>query len=164
MFADFIGLLGPFDSVLQEIRSLLLSRTALLPQHIRTAAQLPYGNPLRILIAEACVKPYAWSLQLGGRNGSSKRRFRFQKEMDTIDGFASNVVRAFTNSIRGNKTFIDPFTKELLDPHKSGYHSYYDRGTRISQAQLALKKSSEKKRTPKHTSRIEYSGDEDYDA
>jgi hypothetical protein len=56
MFADRIFFMGPFDSVLQGIQSLLSSRTALLPEHIRTAAQLPYGHPLRNLIAQVCVK------------------------------------------------------------------------------------------------------------
>jgi hypothetical protein len=92
-FADYIDLMGPFDSVLQGIWS-LLSSTALLPEHIRTAAQLPYGHPLRNLIAPL-VKSYAWSLQLGGRNRGNKRRFKFQEEPDTLEGFASDLVRAF---------------------------------------------------------------------
>ncbi|KAH8792508.1 hypothetical protein BGZ57DRAFT_948258 [Hyaloscypha finlandica] len=100
MFADCINLMGPFDSVLQGIRSLLLSRTALLPEHIRTAAQLPYGDPLRNLIAQAC------------------------EELDTLEGFASDLVRAFTSSIRGNPRFIDPLSKEYLDPYKRFYDSY----------------------------------------
>jgi hypothetical protein len=124
-FADFINLVGPFDSVLQGIRSLLSSRTALLPEHIQTAVQLPYGHPLRSLIAQACVKSYAWSLQLGGRNGGNKRRFRFQEELDTLEGFASDLVRAFSSSIRGNPTFIDPLSKKkYLDPYKLRYHNY----------------------------------------
>jgi hypothetical protein len=125
MFADYIDLMGTFDSVLQGIRSLLSSRTALLPEHIRTAAQLPYGHPLRNLIAQACVKSYAWSLQLGGRNGGNKRRFRFQEELDTLEGFAADLVRAFTSSIRGNPRFIDPLSKKYLDPYASSYHSYH---------------------------------------
>jgi hypothetical protein len=70
---------------------------------------------LRIVIAEACVKSYTWSLQLGGRNGSSKGQFRFQREMDTLDGFASDVARVFTKSIRGNKSLVDPLSKKSLD-------------------------------------------------
>jgi len=123
-FADYIDLVGPFDSVFQGIRSLLSSRTALLPEHIRTTVQLPYGHPLRSLIAQACVKSYAWSLQLGGRKGGNKRRFRFQEELDTLEGFASDLVRAFSSSIRGNPRFIDPLSKEYLDPYKRFYDSY----------------------------------------
>jgi hypothetical protein len=143
-FADYIDLVGPFDSVLQGIRSLLSSRTALLPEHIQTTVQLPHGHPLRSLIAQACVKSYAWSLQLGGRNGGNKRRFRFQEELDTLEGFASDLVRAFTNSICGNRTFIDPLSKKYLDPYKLSDRGYHlpQRPEQIPRKRAALRRVS----------------------
>ena len=126
IFVNYIQLMGRFDSVLQGIQSLLSSRTALLPEHIRTTVQLPCGHPLRSLIAQACVKSYVWSLQLSGRNrGRNRRRFKFQEELDTLEGFASDLVRAFTSSIRGNPRFIDPLSKKYLDPYQSSCHSYH---------------------------------------
>lgn len=68
VFADYVDLLGPSDSVLEKVRSLLLLRTALVPEHINTTSQIPCGHRLRALIPQACVKSYVWSLQLAGRN------------------------------------------------------------------------------------------------
>lgn len=112
MFADQINLIGLFDAVIHEVRSLLSRRTALLPKHIHTIFQLPEGHALREVIAQACVKSYAWSLDYGVQMEeirspgvfswrSRRTRFRVEKQMNTIEGFASDLLRAFHRAVRG---------------------------------------------------------------
>lgn len=57
--ADQIDLTGPFDPVLHTMKTILIKDgDALLPEHVRSAVELPEGHKLRTLFAQSCVKSY----------------------------------------------------------------------------------------------------------
>ncbi|KAH7364293.1 hypothetical protein BKA65DRAFT_134167 [Rhexocercosporidium sp. MPI-PUGE-AT-0058] len=98
--ADKIKLLSPFDSVVAEVKTILLStRAALLPGHIRLAAVFPPGHPVRNLIADACVREF--TVDMFPRLAQTKvTPFRFSKELDELDGFAADLMRAYKKAPR----------------------------------------------------------------
>jgi hypothetical protein len=61
ILADQIDLLGPFDSVLDSMKSILVvNYKALLLEHIRVAVLLPQNHTIRKLFAQSCVWGYVF--------------------------------------------------------------------------------------------------------
>lgn len=90
--AERIELLGPFDNVVSSMEEILMSdRSALRPEHIRSAAELPSGHAVRALFAAACVKPYLHHVSPKADFHDSLE-FKLQKELDEIDSFAADLV------------------------------------------------------------------------
>ncbi|KAL2065053.1 hypothetical protein VTL71DRAFT_4193 [Oculimacula yallundae] len=97
--AHDIELLGPFSSVVEEIRATITSfRSALLPGHIRVAAVFSSGHPVRTLIAEACTRAFASYSFPRLVDGKKAATFRFEKELDELDGFAADLIREYTKA------------------------------------------------------------------
>jgi hypothetical protein len=110
--ADRLDLVGPFDSVISSMKSLLVKhRELLMPMHVRDAVELPREHAVRSLFADACVKEYTKALR------SSKEVFKFHMELKEIDSFASDLLRSFGRSIARIQTysfatgFWDPLTE-----------------------------------------------------
>ncbi|KAK0119127.1 hypothetical protein ONS95_007989 [Cadophora gregata] len=118
--ADKIDLIGPFDSVITNIKQVIASspsRRALLPGHVRLAAELPPTHPIRKLFADACFREFVQDLIL---QTSPTKNFRFDKELNELDSFSSDLLRSYRQSERkrgANKkgapefSFVDPFTE-----------------------------------------------------
>jgi hypothetical protein len=90
-------------------------------QHLRTAFDLPSGHDARAMLVDACVASYVLKGGLQG-NWGPVSTFRFQRELDTIDGFAVELLQAVQKSIRitpiqGGHTavIIDPLTGKHLN-------------------------------------------------
>ncbi len=66
LLADFLQLLGPFDTIANEIKRILCetrtSRNFLTSGHIRQVMQLPPGHVARQVVIQACVKLYMDSI------------------------------------------------------------------------------------------------------
>lgn len=92
ILADRIDLLGPFNTIISRMDSTLaLSEHALQPEHIRAAAQLPRGHPVRKLFAQACTLSYMADIN----NRLPNNKFRFRKELADIESFASDLLQEF---------------------------------------------------------------------
>lgn len=92
--ADQIGLLGPFANIIDGLKNVLEEdRTSLHPEHIRIAAELPSGHAVRVLFAEACVKPYLHHVSPDA-DLHDRLEFNLQREVDEIDSFAADLVRS----------------------------------------------------------------------
>ncbi|KAG4425776.1 hypothetical protein IFR04_000983 [Cadophora malorum] len=119
--ADKIDLIGPFDSVIASIKQVISSspgRRALMPGHIRLAAELSPTHPIRKLFADACFREFVQDL-IPGTNVQGKP-FRFDKELSEFDSFSSDLLRSYRQSekkkVTNKKTgpefsFTDPFTE-----------------------------------------------------
>lgn len=120
IFADYVDLARPAKLMLSEMKAVLLSsRTQLDTSHIRTAIEyLPAGHAVRTLFADASVKYYARSLQ----PRSSRKVFKYQAEMNELEGYASDLVKSYTKAIRKSRAgeldiqIRDPFTQDYFDP------------------------------------------------
>lgn len=126
--AEKIGLLGPFDAPIATIRNTLIRsstssrasgmmcRTALLPGHIRLAAELPTGHQLRQLIADACFREFVQDMY--STTHPPSKPFRFDKELKELDGFSSDMLRSFRQSSRKRlqNAKKDGYLWEMLDP------------------------------------------------
>lgn len=127
MLADRIQLLGQFDSVALMIKQVLIQDfTTLKSKHIESASLLPPGHPLRKMLAQACVRPYIHHIRPPGHAIDSKdprQVFGFQKELDEIDGFAADLLRASGEVLKmcdlnygnGRRRKTDPFTGCVFD-------------------------------------------------
>lgn len=95
--ADRIDLLGPFNSIIAQLKNLILSSPNIIEGgHIRSAALLPKRHPLRELLAQACVKPYL-SRKIDGCGkgcGQGFELFKFQTEVGDLESFSSDLLRA----------------------------------------------------------------------
>ncbi|CZT02989.1 uncharacterized protein RCO7_06045 [Rhynchosporium graminicola] len=123
--ANTIGLLGPFDSVVVEIRSIILSfGGALLAGHIRAASELPSGHSVRILFAEACLRAFAKDMFPRPEGAKPSVAFKFDKELDELDSFAADLIRVYKNvskkkaQVLGKKEGVVDFL--CADPLTSG--------------------------------------------
>lgn len=102
--ADLLDLQGSSVSDYLALKTALQGdRTQLSADHIRSAYNLP------TLFAQACIKNY-----FGGMR--SPVDFRFQREVDDMDGFAVDLLKAFQNAAKGKlavngyggTSFVDP--------------------------------------------------------
>jgi hypothetical protein len=121
--ADQLDLLGPFDTIITNIRDLILeNRMSLYPEHIRSAAEMPAGHEIRTLLAKACVKPYIHDSNKY-RPVAGRLEFKMAKEVAELDGFAADLFREYGRAIRGKQihttrakhnylTIGDPLTGE----------------------------------------------------
>ncbi|KAF4635565.1 hypothetical protein G7Y89_g2531 [Cudoniella acicularis] len=107
--ADRLDILGPFDSVVEMVKSTLRKdQAALLSHHIREAVKLPSGHAIRNIFAQVCVKDYTPSLR-------KSAIFRFRKELDEVDEFAADFFKVFESSLKhmafskNGATIRDPF-------------------------------------------------------
>jgi hypothetical protein len=90
-------------------------------EHLQIAFELPSRHEARTIMANACAASF---LMRGTRVGGwgPPMRFKFEKELATIDGFANELVQAIQRSVRVNPlqgslnaTIIDPLTGKLLN-------------------------------------------------
>lgn len=111
--ADYIDLLGPVEVVLMEIKTLLQGMYSVSCEQVRIAAVFPRGHAARKLIAENCVPHYAGTLFR-----RQPLEFKYRREMVQLDGFAADLLRAFTKASKrlarsgafdGNLEFRNPY-------------------------------------------------------
>lgn len=113
--ADRLDLLGPFDCVVRMMRKVILdNRNSLDPLHIRNAAELPRGNAIRLLFADACVGGYARSIK------DSFDKFNFSLELDGVDAFASVLLKSFGRAMKSlTSTYSCASIKDPFDSNVS---------------------------------------------
>ena len=112
--AERLTLLGPFSSVFQDMKKVLREdHGSLTAEHIRFAAELPKGNALRKLIVDACVDSYKRDLEK--RREDDEPTFKFRAEIDELDGFAADLLRAYDLAMNcwicdgsGSRSYQDP--------------------------------------------------------
>lgn len=105
ILADEFDLLGnTFICVAKRLKDCIKAdRLSLQAQHIHLAAKLLSGHPLlRKLFARACVPSYIRYLWFG-TNDSSPAEFRFEKELDEVEGFAHDLLKALQEAIRARE-------------------------------------------------------------
>jgi hypothetical protein len=123
--SDFLGLLGPFTSVTDKIRSILSVPANLRSEHIHKVMKLPAGTLARTIIVQACVGPYleslGWSYTLNQPTLMSK--FRFEKEWLELNGFAVELFQIFDKTIRKTEPHTYGY-RRVLDPVR-GQYLYY---------------------------------------
>lgn len=94
--ADALGLLGPFDIIINRITTALLtSEEALQGTHIREASELPRGHAVRRMFAQVCVRPYVQATITTAGEG-----FRFADEVLQIEGFAADLFYELGEEVR----------------------------------------------------------------
>ncbi|CZR50744.1 uncharacterized protein PAC_00618 [Phialocephala subalpina] len=107
--ADEIQLLGPFDSVIQMMKKIIIvDRSILTTIHIRTAASFLNGHGARKLFVGAYVKEYLQCLH-------GCQQLKFRAELDEVDSFAADLLRetpAVRHYTRSILYFKDPLTNE----------------------------------------------------
>lgn len=117
LLADRLDLQGSLQPDFDAVKAALqLDKTQLLAEHVRAAVSLPKNHSLRKLFAQACVRDY-----FGGM--SSKNAFRLQKEVDDLDGFAIDLLKAFQTAAKGKTTksyghftvFTNPFDGKTME-------------------------------------------------
>ncbi|KAH9221525.1 hypothetical protein DL95DRAFT_474020 [Leptodontidium sp. 2 PMI_412] len=118
--ADKIDLIGPFDSVVASIKQAIHTspnRRGLLPGHIRLAAELSLTHPVRRLFADACFREFVQDMI---PHDKATKPFRFDKELNDLDSFSSDLLRSYRKSERKRQLskknapefiFTDPFTE-----------------------------------------------------
>ena len=95
-----------------------LRDNAITAQHIRTAFELPSGHEARSIIVNACVSSYLLTGSAGSGWGPP---FKFQNEVDSIEGFSTELLEAVRKSVHllalqnnHNALVIDPLTSNNL--------------------------------------------------
>jgi hypothetical protein len=99
------------DRHIDPINSGVLTR-----QHIITAFTLPPAHEVRKLIAEACVVAFLLSFP-----EDPDKPFKFNKELDTVDGFSKEVLRAVGSSVQTTREYgayrvrpVNPITSKKI--------------------------------------------------
>ncbi|TEY70387.1 hypothetical protein BOTCAL_0105g00290 [Botryotinia calthae] len=107
------------DIILENIKELLMmDRLYLQGGHIRKVANFPDGQKLLMLFARSCIQAYLQSVSpIHGRVWT----FRFQKELDTLDGFAANLMRVYREVADQRTPCIFAESCDLLDGKKFSY-------------------------------------------
>ncbi|KAK2628225.1 hypothetical protein QTJ16_002871 [Diplocarpon rosae] len=114
--ADRIELLGPFDSILATIKSTLATfgffaprigyiRTALMPGHIRVAAEMPGSHPIRKLFANACFREFIQDMFSSVQ--PPPRPFRFDREVKELDSFGTEMLVALREATRSRRRQVN---------------------------------------------------------
>jgi hypothetical protein len=125
VYADEINLLGPFDKIIDTLKSILIRNSAcLLPQHIRTAYQLPRHHPLQKLVVQACILDYAYHItrHWPSMHTTPRRVFRFNEEKAELDSFAADLLQEFEEVAKmsfededGDFHWFDTLSKKGID-------------------------------------------------
>jgi len=131
--ADRLDLLGANTFFVDRIREILKeSSTYLSKGHIRSALRLPWGHGIREVFAQSTVAAYLASLRLtllqtvetrkknSSRETVKARPFRFETELDELEGYAADLQKAQREILRtreiksyeGIDTACDPITGE----------------------------------------------------
>lgn len=126
--AQYIDLLGPFDPVIADIKTILIQDPDCLESsHIRFATKLLKGHPVRVILAQAATKSYMQMLL-----DRSYVTFKFNKELDELESFAADMTREsrksfatmkFTTDYRAPQamfTLIDPLGNATFNFRPSG--------------------------------------------
>lgn len=89
--AKYLQINGPVETSIVPMRNILFYNEAVLqPNHIRAAASLPGNRQVLRLFAQNCSDSY-----LKSRAWKPKRKpFRFEKELEEVDGFALELLRS----------------------------------------------------------------------
>ncbi|THV54910.1 hypothetical protein BGAL_0017g00030 [Botrytis galanthina] len=107
------------DMILDNIKELLMiNRLYLQAEHIRKVANFPNGQKLRMLFARSCIQAY---LQSVNPTYEQAQEFRFQKELDVLDGFAADLMRAYREVADKRTPGIFAESCDLLDSKKFSY-------------------------------------------
>ncbi|CAG8980915.1 hypothetical protein HYALB_00003774 [Hymenoscyphus albidus] len=102
MLADRLGLEGDFKPDASILKKVIKKwRLALTAEHLRTAANPPKDHILRATLAQACVKEYFGFLSSDRPFRCQSKPFRYQAEMDGLEGFASDLLQAFHSASKG---------------------------------------------------------------
>lgn len=97
--ADRLDLPGPFTAEIESVRDILnKDRGCFTGDHVRAASNLPRHHPLRQLLAEACVSDFFGKLRDGAKY------FRFQAELNELEGFGTDLLLAFQRAAKGKIT------------------------------------------------------------
>jgi hypothetical protein len=97
--ADALGLLGPFDAILDRITAALQSsEEALQAAHIHEASELPRGHAVRRMFARACLRSYVQETMVALRG-----EYRFAREVREIEGFAADLFYEFGEAVRSGE-------------------------------------------------------------
>lgn len=70
-------------------------------EHIYTAFELRPGNEARQMLVQACVTSYVLS-------ASFKFNFKFEEELEVIDGFSQDLLREVAQAIENTDSLRDP--------------------------------------------------------
>lgn len=124
-YADEISLVGAFSAMISDIREVISNRpSALKPEHIRDAFNLPSGHTLRELFVQACTAEYLKGPLAKNMFMCTARNygFRFYEELADIDSFAAEVFREYTKALRGKevKDTKGHIISTVADPLKEG--------------------------------------------
>lgn len=108
LLADFLQLLGPFDSIANEIKGILSqtksSRNFLTSGHIRQVMQLPLGHEARKVVIQACVKLYMDSIyNTSYITPLANKTCKFEKEVTDFHEFAAELFRAYDQAMRNKR-------------------------------------------------------------
>ncbi|CAL3962087.1 unnamed protein product [Diplocarpon coronariae] len=114
--AERIELLGPFDSVFATIKCTLATfgffaprvgyiRTALMPGHIRVAAEMPGSHPVRKLFADACFREFMQDMFSSVQPPA--RPFRFDRELKELDSFGTEMLVALRAATRSRRRQVN---------------------------------------------------------
>lgn len=96
----------------------MINRLYLQAEHIRKVANFPNGQKLRMLFARSCIQAYLQSIN---PTYEQAQEFRFQKELDVLDGFAADLMRAYREVADKRTPGIFAESCDLLDSKKFSY-------------------------------------------
>ncbi|KAM0163993.1 hypothetical protein ACHAPG_000742 [Botrytis cinerea] len=107
------------DMILDNIKELLMmDRLYLQAGHICKVANFPDGQKLLMLFARSCIQTYLQSVNpIHGKAWT----FRFQKELDTLDGFAANLMRVYRKVADQRTPCMFAESCDLLNGKKFSY-------------------------------------------
>ncbi|KAF5878625.1 uncharacterized protein Bfra_000792 [Botrytis fragariae] len=107
------------DMILDDIKELLvIDRLYLQAGHIHKVVNFPNGQKLRMLFARSCIQAY---LQSVNPTDGQAQAFRFQKELDALDGFAADLMRVYREVADKRTPYIFAESRDLLDGKKFSY-------------------------------------------
>ncbi|KAF7913767.1 uncharacterized protein EAF01_000173 [Botrytis porri] len=107
------------DMILDNIKEILvIDRLYLQAEHIQKVVSFPNGQKLRMLFARSCIQAYLQSVNLAHEKAKA---FRFQKELDTLDGFAADLMRVYREVADKRTPCIFAESCDLLDGKKFSY-------------------------------------------
>ncbi|KAF7915747.1 hypothetical protein BELL_0074g00110 [Botrytis elliptica] len=107
------------DMILDDIKQLLMiDRLYLQAGHIHKVVNFPNGQKLRMLFARSCIQAY---LQSANPTHGKAQEFRFQRELDSLDGFAADLMRVYREVADKRTPCIFAESYDLLDGKKFSY-------------------------------------------
>ncbi|TGO28970.1 hypothetical protein BPAE_0020g00150 [Botrytis paeoniae] len=107
------------DMILDNIKELLvIDRLYFQAGHIHKVVNFPNGQKLRMLFARSCIQAY---LQSVNPTHGKAQAFRFQKELDALDGFTADLMRVYRKVADKRTPCIFAESCDLLDGKKFCY-------------------------------------------